>query len=424
LTSANQNTEGYFGGAVTGIPDLNGDGKGDVAVGAPGEDVNSISGAGRVYVYSGALGNRIRTLVSPTPTIGGAFGASVTGIPDVDGDGLGDIAVGAPDEHGGGVLASGKVYIFSGSTGTLLRTLISPGRRSGGNFGASIAGMRDCTGDGRGDLVIGAFGEMVAGLPAGRAYIYSGRNGGLWRTLLPPIPQSNGQFGFSVGAVPDVNGDGRGDCIVGAPREHPNGTPINSGRAHIFSGANGGRLLTLSSPGIAADGFFGDSVAGLDDCTGDGRGDVVVGAPLEHPSTSPLNCGRAYIFNGTSGALWKKLLPNAPVVNGQFGISVAGVPDTNLDGRGDVLVGAWQEGTPSFSGRAHLFSGSGGTGFVPIRLMVLASPNLTTNGRYGVSVAGLPSAGGSTRGDFVIGASTEEAAGAPADAGRAYIYRR
>lgn len=343
LTSNNQVEEGLFGGAIAGVPDINGDGRGDVVVGAPGETVGGLPGAGRVYVYSGINGARLYTLTSPTPVFGGAFGASVAGVPDVNGDGRGDIAVGAPDEHGGGIFASGKVYLYSGATGELLWTYISPGRRTGGNFGFSVAGVPDATGDGRGDIVVGAFGENAPGTPlnSGRAYIFSGRSGGLWRVLNSPFAQANGQFGYSVGGIPDANLDNRGDVVVGAPREAPGGSPVNSGRAHVFSGNTGVRLYSVQSPGMAANGFFGESVSGVDDANGDGRGDFVVGAPLEHPGASPLNCGRAYIYSGLNGALWKKLLPPTPTVNGQFGICVSGVPDTNLDNRGDVVVGAW-----------------------------------------------------------------------------------
>jgi hypothetical protein len=412
--------EGLFGGSASGSTDLNGDGLGDAIVGAPGETVNGIESAGRVYVYSGVNGALIRTLVSPTPTIGGAFGASVASVPDTNGDGVADIAVGAPDEPGGGVLASGKVYLFSGATGSLLWVYISPGRRTSGGFGTSVAGVADCTGDGRGDVIIGAPNENSGGVvAAGRAYIFSGRSGGLWRVLAPPIPQNSAQFGFSVAGVDDLNDDHFGDAIVGAPREHPNGTPVNSGRVHVFSGHTGVRLYSIQSAGMAQDGFFGEAVAGMGDADGDGRSDFVVGAPLEHPGASPLNCGRAYIISGRAGNLWKKLLPPTPVANGQFGIAVAGVPDTNTDGHADAMVGAWQEGTPVNSGRVHVYSG-----FTGLRLFSLQSPNAAINGRFGVAVAGMPNAGATSRGDFLIGASTEEAAGQPSSAGRAYIFRR
>jgi hypothetical protein len=418
---------GVFGGCVAAVPDFNGDARTDVVVGAPGETVNGIPGAGRAYVYSGAIGNLVRTLVSPTPVLNGAFGACVAGVPDADGDGRGDIAVSAPDENGGGIFASGKVYLFSGATGVLLRTYISPGRVTGGNFGASISGMGDVSGDNRGDILIGAPGENVPFAPShsGRAYIFSGRSGGLWRAINPPVPEANGQFGMAVSGVPDVDGNGRWDAIVGAPREHPFGAPVNAGRAHVYSGSSGQRLYTLVSLGQQANGFFGESVAGMDDANGDGRGEVLVGAPLEHPGASPVNCGRAYIYSGATGGFYRKLLPPFPVTDGQFGIAVAGLPDTNLDGRGDAIVGAWQEGTPANSGAIHVYSGAGGT--VPTvapRLMTLFSPNAAADGRFGVAVAGLGNSGGSTRGDWVVGASTETAPGRPAESGRAYIFRR
>lgn len=417
---------GNFGGYVAGVPDIDGDGFGDVAVGAPGETVSGVTGAGRVYVYSGRFGVLVRTLISPTPVLNGAFGASVAGVPDTDGDGRGDIAVGAPDENGGSIFSSGKVYLFSGATGVLLRTYISPGRITGGGFGSSVAGVFDATGDGRGDIVVGAPFEHGPGAPAssGRAYIFSGRSGGLWQVLATPWPQANGQFGYAVAGLRDANGDGFGDVVVGAPRESPNGSPVNSGRVHLFNGHTGARIVSQQSPGIAAQGFFGLSVAGLDDTNGDGRSDFVVGAPDEHPGTSPDKTGRAYIYSGANGHFLKTLYPPNPVANLEFGISVGGVPDTNQDGVGDVIVGAWMSQATGGAGRAFLYSGTG-SGLYATRLLDLQSPNMATGGLYGVMVAGIPgNAGGTTRGDFVVGASDEAANGAPTQSGRAYIYRR
>jgi hypothetical protein len=422
LASINPVSEGYFGGAVAAVPDVNGDGFADLAVGASNETSNGIASAGRVYVYSGSNGALLRTLSSPNPRLSGLFGSAVAGVADVNGDGRGDIIVGAPQESSHDVFASGRAYVYSGATGGLIRQFTSPARRTGGRFGTSVAGVPDVNGDGRGDVLIGAPGEAPSSSPpnAGRAHLFSGATGAFRKTFIPPRPQANGSFGYCVAGVPDLNGDGFGDIAIGAPRENPLGTPVNSGRVHIYSGATGLRRVTVQSPGIAANGFFGSSVAGMADANGDGRGDFIVGAPFEHPGASPLNCGRAYIYSGINGQLFKKLLPPTPVAEGQFGISVAGIPDTNVDGRGDVIVGGWQEGTaPAQKGQAHVYSGAQG-----VRLFTLTSPNPVAGGRFGVSVAGLLNAGGTVRGDLSVGASTEGAPSGPVATGRAYIYRR
>src|SRR5690606_5860846 len=89
---------GYFGHAVAASPDLNGDGLADVIIGAPGEAHAGLAAAGRVHVVSGANGVRLRTLVSPHAKAGGLFGYAVASVPDANGDGVPDILVGAPDE--------------------------------------------------------------------------------------------------------------------------------------------------------------------------------------------------------------------------------------------------------------------------------------------------------------------------------------
>lgn len=92
-------------------------------------------------------------------------------------------------------------------------------------------------GDGRGDVIVGAHTEDVGdNTNAGRAYVFNGSNGELLHVLLSPNAASNGQFGHWVSGVPDVNGDGRGDVIVGAWKETPGIGPYEAGQAYIFDG--------------------------------------------------------------------------------------------------------------------------------------------------------------------------------------------
>ncbi|MFM9995412.1 MAG: integrin alpha [Phycisphaerales bacterium] len=421
----NPTPSGFFGGAIAGVPDLNGDGRGDVVIGAPGEGPSGTATfRGRVYVYSGSSGALIRTLLSPNAQTNGLFGDSVAGIPDVNGDGRGDIVVGAPGEDPGTTpVGAGRAYIFSGATGQLLRVLASPSNEQGGSFGDAVSGISDVNGDGRGDVVIGAPKEDPGASPddCGRAYTYSGATGALISKLLPPTPEIDGEFGFSVAGVADVNGDGRGDVIVGAPGEDPGAAPTDCGRAYIYSGATGLRLRTLASPGQEAGGRFGEAVGGVPDVNADGRGDVVVGAPDEDPGASPLGCGRAHVYSGANGALLFKLLPPAPELDGNFGVSVAGVADINGDARGDIIVGAWKEdpgALPTSSGRVHVYSGATG-----LRLKTFGTPNAEVDGSFGIAVAGVPDANANARGEVAAGAPGESAIGHPNFAGRAYLFR-
>ena len=168
LTAFVQQADAQFGESVAGVPDVNGDGLDDVVVGSPNEDVDGIPNAGRVTVDGGRTGGLIQTRTSPNPTAQGRFGDEVEGLDDIDGDGRGDYLVGAPRE----LAQAGRVYLYSGATHTLLRTIVSPNTENGGFFGSAIAAVPDLTGDGVNDYIIGAYNETVAGTPgAGRVYI-------------------------------------------------------------------------------------------------------------------------------------------------------------------------------------------------------------------------------------------------------------
>jgi hypothetical protein len=353
----------------------------------------------------------LHALVSPTGEEGGEFGEAVAGVPDVDGDGHGDLLIGAR----GGISNVGRVYLFSGATGDLLLELASPNANNGGYFGFAVSGVEDVDGDGRGDLLVGAAGEhfILPGVGDGRAYLFSGATGALLHPLVSPDPRYDGGFGASVSAVPDVNGDGRPDLLVGAPGEGPGPSPSGAGRAHVFSGATGEFLHTLRSPSEEPNGYFGNAVAGVPDADGDGFGDLLVGAYNEDPGPSPHDAGRAYLFSGTTGALLHRLRSPNEEASGEFGGAISGVADVDGDGRGDLVVGASQEG---LGGRAYVFSGATGT-----RLYTLRSPNEEDWGHFGLSVSGLPDVDGDGRGDALIGASFETV-GALDFAGRAYLF--
>ncbi len=420
--SANEEISGAFGGSVGGIADLDDDGRGDFVVGAPSETSVGLVQGGRVYVYSGRIGERLFTIESPRNEEFGGFGWAVAGVPDTNLDGRGDFAIGAPNENPNLPTDCGRAYLYSGD-GTLRFILGSPATTLGANgrFGFSVAGVPDVNSDGKGDLIVGAPGETATGSPAGagRAHVYSG-NGGKIHTLKAPVEQAGLQFGWSVAGVPDATGDLRGDVIVGAP--FASGVPpVNqSGRAFLYNGRFGTLVLTFQSPNQEVGGRFGHSVAGVPDANGDGRGDVVIGAPYEDPGLTPNSCGRVYLFSGATGLLIRMMAPPQAVQNGRFGISVAGTLDANNDLRGDIIVGAPGENAPGLpgAGRIHIFSGATGA-----RLASPVSMTPEFHGAFGMSVAGVPDANLNTRSDAVAGAPAENPGTAPTGAGRAYLVK-
>ncbi len=424
LESPNEEVDGDFGWYLSGVPDVNGDGRGDVVVGARSDNPGgSPTDAGRAYVYDGATGALLHSLASPNEEVGGRFGQSVSGILDVNGDGNGDVVVGAYfEDPGGSPSGAGRAYIFDGSTGAVLHTLVSPNEEVDGNFGVSVTGVSDVNGDGHGDVVVGAYFEDPGGSPseAGRAYIFDGSTGALLHTLVSPNEESAGWFGVWVGGVPDVNGDGRGDVVIGARFEDPGGSPPAAGRAYIFDGSTGALIHTLISPNEESGGQFGNRVSGVVDVNGDGRGDVVIGAWREDPGASPSEAGRAYIYDGSTGALIHTLVSPNEESGGELGIAVSGVSDINGDGRGDVVIGARSEdpGTsPSGAGRAYIYDGSSGA-----LIRILVSANEESGGQFGVSVSEVSDADGDGLAEVLVGARFEDPGASPDGAGRAYLF--
>jgi hypothetical protein len=284
----------YFGHSVA-LGDVNDDAKADIAVGAVFEDVGGNEDQGRAYVFSGADGSLLFTLDTPNPQAVAWFGYSLA-VGDVDGDGKADIAVGAHREDIGGNEDQGRAYVFSEADGSLLFTVDLPNPQAVAWFGVSLA-VGDVNGDGKGDVAVGAYGENVGvNGSQGRAYVFSGSDSSLLFTLDTPNPLYGAYFGRSV-AVGDVNGDGKADVAVGALYEDVAGND-DQGRAYVFSGADGSLLFTLDTPNPQAYAHFSRSLA-VGEIDGDGKGDIAVGAPRQNVAYSAQ--GRAYAFSLASG---------------------------------------------------------------------------------------------------------------------------
>jgi hypothetical protein len=431
LGSPNAEFDGLFGLAVSGAGDVNNDGYDDVIVGAHSENTNS-GHAGRGYIFSGATGELLCTLVSPNDQGEGHFGLRVSGAGDVNNDGYDDVIVGASPEDADYENA-GRAYVFSGGgegsrtvLGELLHSFVSPNPEPSGRFGGSVSGAGDVNNDGYDDLIVGASetDPWSGPLGEGRAYIFSGQTGGLLYTLVSPSAlvspnDPTGYFGNWVSDVGDVNSDGHDDVIVGAWYEDTEF--LNAGKAHVFSGQTGQLLYTLVSPNPEANGHFGILVSGAGDVNNDGYPDVIVGA-LEDPGSSPREAGRAYVFSGTTGDLLHTLVSPNEETEGWFGV-VSGAGDVNNDGCDDLLVGACYEDADYVNmGRAYVFSGETG-----LCLYELVSPNQeslegSSSAYFGIAVSGAGDVNNDGWPDVIIGASSEDPGSSPVDAGMAYVF--
>ena len=272
LTDPTAEEDGKMGVAVAGLGDVDADGVPDLLVGVPGKDIggeDGLSNVGLAYVFSGKTGRVIRTLNHPSEggsEAGAAFGSAVANAGDIDQDGVTDILIGAPGE--------GKAFVFSGKTGNLIFTIVSPFTESLHSFGSVVAGGKDFNHDGKPDLVVGS--------PAresfrGAAYIFNGSDGSLQRTLSPAVRQPFARFGASLCVSDDLTGDHRPDIAVGAPGQNVNGL-LQAGAITVFDGRGGKVFKTLTSAAPQARAAFGAALTAAD-LDSDQVATVVAGTP-------------------------------------------------------------------------------------------------------------------------------------------------
>jgi hypothetical protein len=383
--------QGSFGSSVAGVGDLDGNGLTDVVVGADYE------GPGVVYVI-GANGLLYSvTTPDPEPQWGvNVFGRALSPGGDVDGDGRSDFIVGAPGDADG----CGRAYLFSGATGTLLLTLAATECSDdpfANSFGWETSSAGDVNADGIPDIAVGNFAQEVGGQPyAGRAYVFSGNDGGPLAQFESPSPGGYLHFGVALASVGDVNEDSIPDLLVGANWDRLPEEPSEAGRAYLFSGAGGSPLLAFRSPGAATSGWFGSCVSNAGDLDLDGVQDLLIGAPGE-PSG-----GRAYVFSGATGAHLFTLQPPTTLPGQHFGSALAVWDDRDGDNIPDLLVGAPYTDTSigNNRGRAYLFSGRTGT---PIGFF--DPPSSPVGSAYfGYSLADAGDMNGDGSRDVIIGA--------------------
>ncbi|MDX8402706.1 MAG: FG-GAP-like repeat-containing protein, partial [Mariprofundaceae bacterium] len=356
---------------------VTGDGYADVAVGAPGVD-SPYTNAGVVNLFSGVDGSLIRSLagLQASDYLGGA----VAFPGDLNGDGYGEIAIGRYSPVEG-------ARIYSGLDGSVLYTFSPLAGVEG--LAHSMAAVGDVNGDGYGDLLLGASSYSGTVTNGGRAHLYSGANGALLYTVSRPNPASYDAFGDAVAAAGDVNGDGYADVIIGAPGDDT--LASNAGAAWIYSGVDGTELMAFHSS--SANAGFGRAVAGGVDLNADGYADIVVGAPADTDPRTGAQGGAVHIFSGRDGSLIERRYAPFP---DSFGSALA-LGDVNADGYADLIVGAPNADAARFSsGSAFVLDGPFG--------MPRADILMTASGDWA------PADGAST---VTVTVQVKDAAGAP-----------
>ena len=380
-----------FGRALAGIGDVNGDRVTDLAVGAPyqdGEFDNIDAGfgppqnVGKVWILSGANLSVITVLNDPQfqqvqdLKFGGQFGTSLAAAGDVNGDGIQDVLVGTPNHGPGseGPFNTGRAFVMNGKSDKVLLTLDDPTPQENARVGTSVASLGDVNADGKPDFLVGVPGKDVGDefSTVGVAYIYSGADGSVIRTLNDPAADEGARFGFAVAKAGDVDGDGVSDALIGAP---------GHSEAFVFSGRTGSLIFTIPSPAAEKLPSFGYAVAGGKDVNNDGKPDFVIGAPLLKNSQ-----GGVFIFNGSDGTLSRRLRIPTSQKSARAGASVAAIDDVTGDGRPDIMVGVPDQdvGGRINAGETLIFSGANGALF---QTLTSATPQAFAG--FGSALAGV-----------------------------------
>lgn len=463
-----------YGTSVSSAGDVNNDNFDDLVIGSPGYvDILSVSGGtfnlvsvGAAFIYYGsAAGPSLNPteVIQPNGLPGALFGYSVSKAGDVNGDGLDDVIIGAPGDTVRLTVAfitvpvvSGRAYVYYGSTfDGNVNTEPTPSVRlhlkqadfgilpiipPNALYGFSVGNAGDVNGDGFADVMVGspAYASLLPPVLGGRVDIYHGSAAGVGTTPSSKINGGllGGLFGFSVSTAGNVNGDGFGDIIAGAPAAIG---ILSAGRAYVFHGsATGitattvaGANTTIQQPGLLSQTFFGYTVSNAGDVNGDGNGDVIIGEPLaiEASLGSLVAVGQASIYYGSATGIQlagftSLTSPRRPgllgLIQGNllYGFSVSNVGDVNCDGLSDVIIGepggsaislgAGLLGLVSanvLSGKAYIYYGRPGTGPLNSPSYILQETSaLSLANLLGTSVSDAGDVNGDGNADLLVGA--------------------
>jgi hypothetical protein len=362
---------------------------------------------------------------------GDAFGWAVASGGDYDGDGTPDVAISAPCSWVGNSIRAGRVKVFSGDDGSVLLSL--KGTDPEQQLGAALAFVPDLDGDGRSDLVVGSP-NTSAPKPGGGVFLFAGKveafsSAGtvLWTAR---GASANATLGESVGAIPDVNGDGKSEIVVGASGASVSG--IVRGSAFLLSGASGIQLARTD--GEEEGELWGSLVGSAGDVDGDGEADWLAATRISEiapegellggettttsttTTTIPPRAGRLTVYSGVSPYEEIQSFYGDTLVD-RLGRSAAAAGDMNGDDLGDLWIGSpgAEPNELEDAGSVSLWSATGD------ELVEIVEPTPQQLAAFGTSVVVPGSLDGGTQDDVVAGAPNGRVSGRNL-AGRVHAY--
>ena len=443
----NGENSGY---SVSDAGDINGDGVGDLIIGAPGgySYYYGSGSGGRSYVVFGGsdVGTSGNIEVSELNGSNGFvingidnndnLGRSVSSAGDINGDGIDDLIIGAPyADSSSNYSSEGESYVVFGSSSGFDANLdlanldgndgfIITGIDNNDNLGRSVSSAGDINGDGIDDLIIGApnAGEYTyyGSNGAGESYVVFGSSSGFDANL--DLANLDGNDGFvisgidnydnsgrSVSSAGDINGDGVDDIIIGAPYADSSSNYSSEGESYVVFGSSGGFDANLDLANLDGNNGFvisgidnndnlGRSVSSAGDINGDGIDDLIIGAPNADSSSNYSSEGESYVVFGSSDGFAANLdLANPDDIDGLIitgidsndnsGTSVSGAGDINGDGVDDIIIGA-----PNADSRSN-YSSEGESyvvfGVVPLELIGTSDDDVLTGGNGDDFLSGL-----------------------------------